>query len=138
MDDAAFLLLDILKLPLNKSQLIGDGGMLWLLPHAGVIYSSDLFKWYILCIYFIIIYIVRQTHRFKTQKCKFSFFSKRLPDRFITSFIKLRSSYYDIIMNLQKYDQLNKPRFQCKYCKKISVNPKKLVKHIVLCKKNNE
>lgn len=125
MEDAALLLIDIIKLPITRKELIGDGGLLWLLPHTGIIYMNDLYRWYLLFC---------QTHNVEKKSWLDgikAYFSPPLPDRFLNAFIKYRSSLFDVVLNLKKYDLVHKPRFRCKFCGLITTKPLELSKHIV-------
>lgn len=70
----------------------------------------------------------------KLKKFIESFSNADIPISFIVRFMEYRSSYYDIIYNIKKFEEVNK-QLTCSICGKCFVLPYVYIKHTVICKK---
>lgn len=80
----------------------------------------------------------KTNHPFKQEsrmkKFLESFSRKDIPISFIIRFMEYRSVYYDIIYNINKFEQVNK-QLTCSICGKYFALPYIYIKHIVICKR---
>lgn len=93
---------------------------------------DDLLKWFI---------AYKERHPFKEKNAlrKFldSFSKKDIPVTFILKFIECRSAYYNLIFNINKFQQIY-TELTCPMCGMCFIYPYFYVKHIVACRKSKE
>lgn len=125
-DEFAILVCDVLDLPYSKNQVMNPGRNTIDFPQFPLDFNN-LFNWWIM-------YISTHTLKNKNNSSVFTF-TKQFPITFLTKFIDIRATMYDVIFTLNKFEQTNKPLFQCRVCKKEFGLPKQCAEHVIKCER---
>lgn len=124
-DEFAVLVCDVLDLPYSKTQVMNPGTNSIDFPQFPLDFNS-LFNWWIMYI---------STHTLKVKSDSMFSFSKQIPFSFLTKFIEIRATMYDVLYTINKFEETNKPLFECRICKKEFGLPKECAEHVVRCEK---
>lgn len=129
--DLAQLVVDIMKLNLKKTDLEGYSGVFYIPPYCDDVDFSLFYNW------FALLKHTRYMTRSKSAILSTMIFGYNLPEQFVPNFIYKRSALSDVAISLLKFDKCNPPLFSCPVCSESSTNVRKLVKHIIQCRKKN-
>lgn len=129
--ELASLVVDIMKLNLKKTDLEGYSGVFYITPYCDDVDFSLFYNW------FALLKHTRYMTRSRSSIFSTMIFGYNFPTQFIPNFIYKRSALSDVAISLLKFDINNPPLFQCPVCKLSSTNVRKLAKHILKCKREN-
>lgn len=129
--ECSFLLVDVLHLPLSKSEISGQGGILSAFRGGGsTVEFTDLYIWF---------KKYKEENPYSKPSALSTFFgnfsSTNVPTSFLLRYMDLKARSFDIILSTYLFDKINPPRFQCKYCYKIFKFPMDLAKHQLRCER---